>query len=253
LLKEIVNSIAAYFKAHRFIFRHGLWKWIIVPGLIYMVLFMMGMYYFWKSSDDAVSYISHLIGIDRWLQTVSNGFINFLFIMGEMMIRVIIVFFYFSLFKYLFLIIGSPVFSYLSEKTEAIIKNQEFRFSFSQFANDIVRGVRLSLRNTFWQTVYLISLILCSFIPFVGWITPLISLFVECFYYGFSMYDYSCERHRLTRSQSIEFINRHKGLAVGNGMVFYLMHLVPFLGWVLAPSYAVVAATISMYELEEKN
>ena len=44
-------------------------------------------------------------------------------------------------------------------------------------------------------------------------------------------------------SQSIAFIGRHKGLAIGNGIVFDLMHLVIFVGWILAPSYAVVAAT----------
>jgi CysZ protein len=72
-------------------------------------------------------------------------------------------------------------------------------------------------------------------------------LFVECYYYGFSMLDYSCERHNLSPSQSIEYISKHKGLAIGNGMVFFLMHLVPVIGWVLAPAYAVVAATISIY------
>jgi CysZ protein len=61
------------------------------------------------------------------------------------------------------------------------------------------------------------------------------------------MLDYSCERHRLSPAESINFISKHKGLAIGNGLVFYLMHFVPFLGWVLAPSYAVVAATISLY------
>ena len=38
------------------------------------------------------------------------------------------VLFYFSLFKYLILIIGSPVFAYLSEKTEAIIEEQRTFF-----------------------------------------------------------------------------------------------------------------------------
>nr|WP_315824904.1 EI24 domain-containing protein [Paraflavitalea speifideiaquila] len=90
-------------------------------------------------------------------------------------------------------------------------------------------------------------LLIISFIPVVGWVTPVIVLFVECYYYGFSMLDYSCERHKLSPAESIEFIGKHKGLAIGNGMVFYLMHLIPIVGWVLAPAYAVIAATISLY------
>ena len=167
------------------------------------------------------------------------------------MLKLILGFFYFSLFKYIFLILGSPVFAYLSEKTEAIMEGKDFPFSFSQLLKDILRGVKLAIRNSLWQTVYAISLLILSFIPVIGWITPVIALSIECYYYGFSMLDYSCERNKLSPSESIAFIGQHKGLAVGNGIVFYLMHFVPFVGWVLAPSYAVIAATISLYHQKE--
>jgi CysZ protein len=101
-----------------------------------------------------------------------------------------------------------------------------------------------------WQGVYLIALLILSFLPVVGWISPLIAVFIESYYYGFSMLDYSLERNKISPSQSIDYISRHKGLAIGNGMMFYVMHLVPILGWVLAPAYAVVAATLSLHSLE---
>jgi CysZ protein len=67
------------------------------------------------------------------------------------------------------------------------------------------------------------------------------------------MLDYSSERNKLSSSQSIEFIGRHKGLAIGNGMIFYMMHLLPFVGWLFAPSYAVIAATISLLSARKKQ
>lgn len=212
-----------------------------------MIMFVFGIYVFWISSDAAVSYITGRLGIDKWVHMQDSDILSFLFLMGEMMVRLILIFFYFSLFKYLFLIIGSPVFAYLSEKTESIIEGKEFPFSFRQLMRDIFRGIRLALRNALWQTVFTVSILILSFFPVIGWITPVIMLFIECYYYGFSMLDYSCERHKLSPSESIQYITRHKGLAIGNGMVFFLMHLVPFAGWMLAPAYAVVAATISMY------
>lgn len=212
-----------------------------------MILFVAGMIFFITSSGAAVTYLSHSLGIDRWLHRQESGFLSFLFMMGEIMIRLILLFFYFSLFKYLFLIIGSPLFAYLSEKTEAIISGKDFPFSWPQLLKDMVRGIKLALRNTLWQAVYAISLLILSFFPVIGWVTPVIVLFVECYYYGFSMLDYSCERHKLSPSESIEYIGKHKGLAIGNGIVFYLMHLLPVVGWVLAPAYAVIAATISLY------
>jgi CysZ protein len=252
LLKEIVTAIQSYARAHRFIREHRLWKWILVPGIIYTLMFLAGMYFFWTSSGQVVSSFNHWLGIDRWLHQQRSPFISFFFLMGEIMVRLIMMLFYFSLFKYIFLIIGSPVFAYLSEKTESIMEGKDFPFSFKQLMADIIRGIKLALRNTLWQSVYTISLLILSFIPLVGWVVPVTTLLVECYYYGFSMLDYSCERHKLSPAESIQFIGKHKGLAIGNGMVFYLMHIVPFIGWVLAPAYAVVAATISLYHRDDK-
>ncbi len=247
MLKEIVIAIQSYIKAHQFISKHRLWKWIILPGILYAILFCIGMYFFWTSAEGAVSWLSQVVGIEKWLHRQQSAALSFLFLMGGIMVRLTLVFFYFSLFKYLFLIIGSPLFAYLSEKTESIIEGKDFPFSFSQLMKDIARGIRLALRNCLWQTVYAVSILLLSFIPLVGWITPVISTFVECYYYGFSMLDYSCERHQLSPAESIAFIGKRRGLAIGNGLVFYLMHFIPVAGWILAPSYAVVAATISIY------
>ncbi len=248
MLKEIIIAIESYFKAHRFISKHRLWKWIIIPGILYMILFIVGMYLFWKSSDAAVSYITHSLRIDKWVHQQGSGVISFFIVMGELMVRLILIFFYFSLFKYLFLILGSPLFAYLSEKTESIMEGRDYPFSFNQMLNDVYRGIRLALRNTLWQSVFTITILILSVFPVVGWITPLMMLFVECYFYGFSMVDYSCERQKMSPSESIEFIGKHKGLAIGNGMIFYLMHIVPLLGWMLAPAYAVIAATISLYQ-----
>jgi CysZ protein len=247
MLKEIITAIQAYFQTHRFIIKHRLWKWIFIPGLIYAILFCAGIYFFWKSSNYAIDFMLLKTGVKDWIQKMQNGWLSWFIIFAQIMLHMVLMLFYFSLFKYIFLIIGSPLFAYLSEKTEAIMEGQDFPFSFTQLIKDIIRGIRIALRNMLWQTVYAISIFILAFIPVIGWITPLIALMVECYYLGFSMLDYSCERHKLSTSQSIAFIGKHKGLAIGNGMIFYLMHLIPFLGWVLAPGYAVIAATISLY------
>lgn len=252
MLKEIVISFQAYAQAHRFILKHRLWKWIVIPGLIYMILFSVSMYYFGQSASAVIEWISIKTGLKNWVQQLQSGIIGFLFVLGGSMVWLLLMLFYFSLFKYIWLILGSPVFAYLSEKTEAIIEGKDYPFSVSQLLKDIVRGIRLSLRNMLWQTVYTVSILFLSLIPVVGWITPIFALLIECYYYGFSMLDYSMERHKKSPAESIFYIGTHKGLAIGNGMVFYLMHLIPFIGWMLAPAYAVVAATLSLYPQKNK-
>ncbi|MEP6750566.1 MAG: EI24 domain-containing protein [Bacteroidota bacterium] len=251
MLKEIVTAIQSYFKAHQFISKHRLWKWIIIPGIVYMLLFCVSMYFFGRSASNVIEQLSSVTGISRWLHRMQSSLLGFFFTIGGIMIWLLLMFFYFSLFKYIWLIIGSPVFAYLSEKTEALLEGTDYPFSWPQLLKDMLRGIKLALRNALWQTVYTVSILILSFIPVVGWVTPVISMFVECYYYGFSMLDYSCERHKLSPSQSVAFISNRKGLAIGNGLVFYLMHFLPIIGWVLAPAYAVVAATISLYYQEK--
>ncbi len=225
MLQEIIIAIQAYFKAHKFIVKNNLWKWILIPGLIYALLFIFGIYLFWESSAYVIDYFFSKTGIKVWMQKDHGSLLRFFFIFGQIVLQLILMLFYFSWFKYLFLIAGSPLFAWLSEKTESLINNKPYPFNLRQFLKDIVRGVSIALRNTLWQTVYTVSILFLSLIPLLGWATPVLALFIECYYFGFSMLDYTSERKGLSSSQSIDFIGHHKGLAIGNGMVFYLMRL----------------------------
>jgi len=251
LLEEIIIAIQSYYKAHYFIRKHKLWKWIITPGIIYAVLFIISMYFFGKTANNFIEWLTLKTGLKVWLDKTGSGLLGFLFAFAGVMLWLIQMLFYFSLFKYIWLIVGSPVFAYLSERTDSIIENKEFDFDGKQFLKDVFRGIRIALRNCLWQSVYMISIVLLSLIPVLGWLTPLLALLVECYYYGFSMLDYSFERKKMTAAESIYFIGNHKGLAIGNGLIFYLMQLLPLLGWILAPAYAVVAATLSLHDIKE--
>lgn len=247
MLKDIIIAVRAYGQAHSFIKRHKLWKWIIIPGLIYMIMFLVGIVWFAKSAFTVIEYIGLKTGLQHWVTSMQSGIVGFLFTLAGIILWLVLMLFYFSLFKYLWLIVGSPIFAYLSEKTESIIEGKDYPFSFGQFFKDVVRGISIALRNTVWQTVYLIALLILSFIPIIGWAVPIFALLIECYYYGFSMLDYSCERHNLSASESIYFIGQRRGLAIANGLLFYLLHLIPIIGWIFAPSYAIVAATLSIY------
>ena len=249
----MIIAIQAYFQAHRFIQKHKLWKWILIPGIIYTTLFILAIYFFSHTSSNFIEWIILQTGLKSWLDKINNSFLGFLFTMGSLLLWLILMLFYFSLFKYIFLIVGSPLFAYLSERTEAIIDGKDFPFSFLQLVKDMKRGVVIAARNSLWQTVYTLSILLLSLIPLAGWLTPVLAVLVECYYYGFSMLDYSMERHKRTPAESIFFIGTHKGLAVGNGLVFYMMHLIPLVGWIFAPAYSVVAATLSIYPLKQSD
>ena len=102
MLKEIIISIQSFFEAHRFIKKHRLWKWIIVPGIIYCILFIAGMYLFGKTSSEATSFILQKSGLKTWLDSKHESWLNWLVIMGQFFIIIILFLFYFSLFKFIF-------------------------------------------------------------------------------------------------------------------------------------------------------
>ena len=191
MLKEIVISIQSWGEAHRFISQHKLWKWVVIPGIIYTILFITGMYFFGKSATAVIEYFTHILQLSNWIQKFQNSLLGFLFTFTGIILWLTLLLFYFSFFKYICLIIGSPVFAYLSRKTESIIEEQGIISSVGQkIKNEMGRGIYVAVRNCGWQTFILLGLILLSLIPVIGWITPLIVLVVEFYYYGFSMLDY---------------------------------------------------------------
>lgn len=252
LLKEIIIALQAYYRAHLFIKEHKLWLWILIPGIIYTGLFLVSMHYFGATCNQFIEWLSLRTGLKNWLDKLDSGFLGFLFTLGSLILWLVMMLFYFSLFKYIFLIIGSPIFAFLSEKTEAILEGKDYPFSIVLLTQDIFRGSWVAVRNSLWQSVYMLCILIVSIIPGVGWLTPVMAVLVECYYFGFSMLDYNMKRNEKSTSESLAFIGQHKGLAIGNGIVFYILNL-SVVGCIIAPAYAVVAATLSIIAVKKEN
>lgn len=147
----------------------------------------------------------------------------------------------------------SPILALLSEKTEQLITGNKYPFSLKQLIKDILRGISIVLRNTVIELFYLISFFFIGFIPVIGLFTPLVMFVISMYFYGFSMIDYNSERYRLSVTQSVQFVRKNKGFAIANGMIFYALLLIPVLGLLIAPTYAVVAASIGFDRIRNSN
>jgi CysZ protein len=137
---------------------------------------------------------------------------------------------------------------------EEKITGTVYPFVLSQFLNDILRGIRIALRN-FTIEFLLIGLftLLGFFIgPFAIFIVPILWV-VSAYFYGFSMIDYTCERKRLSVKQGIAFVREHRALAVANGSLYALLDMVPIIGLMVAPINAVVGATTALLSIEKSK
>jgi CysZ protein len=98
-----------------------------------------------------------------------------------------------------------------------------------------------------------LPIILIGFIPVVGIISSVLLFLVQSYYAGFGNMDYTLERH-YKYAESIEFVKRNRGLAIGNGMIFMLMLLIPVIGIILVLPLSVTAAsTETLRVLENKK
>ena len=147
----------------------------------------------------------------------------------------------------------SPLMASLSEKTDQIINGTHYAFNMRQFIKDVFRGIGIALRNMFIEFSFILLSFILVWIPVIGWITPVFLYILSCYFYGFSMIDYTSERRKLKLSESIKYIRKNKGLAIGNGFIFSLLFAVPFAGGMVSAILAPVAATIAVFETEKTN
>ena len=90
--------------------------------------------------------------------------------------------------------------------------------------------------------------------PVIGWA---ISIFgnavVTSYFYGFSFMDFSNERNRLSIKESVNFIRKKCGIAIGIGLVFYCCLLIPIIGSFLASLLSIISLTAATLSVEEMN
>ena len=100
-----------------------------------------------------------------------------------------------------------------------------------------------------------IPIFILGFIPVIGILSGFLLFFVQSYYAGFGNMDYTLERH-LGYSKSVQFVSDHRGIAIGNGMVFMLMLLIPVIGIILVLPLSVTAASTEtvkiLYPSEEQ-
>lgn len=142
----------------------------------------------------------------------------------------------------------SPALALFAEKIHTIQTGREISFVAKTFVNNIFRGVGLALKNLVKELVITFLIMLLSFTGLLTPVVPILLFLVQSYYYGFSMMDYKNELLGLNIKQSSNSIWNNKGIAIGNGVVFNLLLLIPFFGAMIAPMIALNAVFIAMEE-----
>ncbi len=244
MINDFFDGLKSYGRAFRAISKLGLWAYTLIPALI--TLGLMGLIGFsaYGFSDSLGRLITGwwrwdwgadvIASIGSWIGGIVIGIIGVLIL------------------KYIVLIVVAPFMSILYEKVESKLTgvNSTSSFKLSKAIKDMLRGLRLALRNISRELFFTLLLLLVGLIPLIGFISPILIFIVQSYYAGFGNTDYTMER-RFTVKQSVNFARQHKGLMIGNGTVFMAL-LMTGVGFLIAPPLATVAATLESVErLEE--
>ncbi|PIA79089.1 coproporphyrinogen III oxidase [Gaetbulibacter sp. 4G1] len=246
MFKNISLGIKAYFGAFSLISKLKLWKYFAIPMLISFITAIIIFGSAYGLSDNIGGFIAK-IWIWDWGKETFTTIGN---ILGGLIVLVIGL----ILFKHIIMALSAPFMSPVSEKIEAhLTGNPAHSHRDTSFMQQLWRGIRINGRNLLMELILTIPILLLKFIPVVNIFSTILLFMVQAYYAGFGNMDYTLERH-YKYSDSIQFVRKHRGLAIGNGIVFILCLLIPFIGVILVLPLSVTAASIRTVEaLQLKN
>ena len=244
-----ITGIGLYGKALDILFSRKFWWFLLFPVCVLLLLFIGGHILVSYAGDSLYGLVEGQI--TAWIQGIS--WLQWVNTATSILIRIVLKILYLFLFVafggYLVLIVMSPVYSWLSERTEAHITGREYPCSWRQFAFEIFRGILIALRNMFFQMLISFLLFLCSFIPVIGLLAPFAIFFTSAYFYGFSFIDYAIERKRFNIKQSVRYVNKNIALVTGIGTVFALALTIPWLSLLVCSFVSllsVIAGTLAV-------
>lgn len=157
----------------------------------------------------------------------------------------------FLVFRNVIMILYTPFLGFLSETAE----KKEYgyggpEFSFKGLAYEIYRGILVSLITLAWSLMLMVVCWLFLLVPVVGGLMSIVGLtLVQMYFAGVGFADPAMERRRYSVRESLSFAWRHRARLLGCGAGFVLILLIPLIGWLLAPTYGVIAGTLSAADI----
>jgi len=159
MISQAFRSLGYYFKALPLISELRLWKYVFISALISLAVAAISLY----SSSFVGEFISNFLSgfyrwetgsgifgtITKWLSTILTG-LAFLFLL-----------------RYILLVVLAPIMSFLSEEVEEKYTGQSFNqgFSLVRSGKELVRGLRMALRNITRELLWTALFFVIGFIP----------------------------------------------------------------------------------------
>ncbi len=243
IIKNVFIALRDYAASFKLMGELNLWRFFLVPMLISFSFAILLGFTAYGLSDNLAGPVAGL-----WIWETGAATFTAL---AQLLSAILIIILGLLLYKHVVMALSAPFMSPVSEKMEKHLYphlNGALTPRETTNAAQLYRGVRINLRNLFFELLITIPLLLLSFIPIVGIIFWLFSFLVQSYYAGFGNMDYTLERH-YKYSDSIAFVKKNRGYAIGNGIIFMALLLIPIVGIIIVLPLSVTAASKTTLEL----
>ncbi len=260
-MKNIVKGFKSFFTAFGFVFSNRLVGWYLVPILLYLVL-VIGFAFSLASflSPWVTDLFNQFFGLKMGAQPetfwakVGHLFTAGISIAISIAMKIMIWYLLGRVMKYVILIVMSPLLAYLSERTEEIKSGKIYPFNLLQLLKDALRGVAISLRNLIIELFFIgLGFVISFSIPLLAPLVTVVLFVVNCYFMGFSMFDYISERRKLSIAESILHMRNNMGTVFGLGLAYNAVSMVPFADWVIAPINGSIGAVLVDLEVKKAS
>lgn len=245
MVKDILSGIRTYFGAFGLISKLKLWKYFAIPMFISFVTALVIGVIAYNLSNPIGNFLAK-IWIWDWGKTTFTTISAFI---GGLVVLVLGL----ILYKHIILALSAPFMSPVSEKIEIYINgNLSHQHRKTTFQEQLIRGIRINGRNLTKELLVTVPILLLKLVPIVNIFSTILLFLVQAYYAGFGNMDYTLERH-LKYRESIHFVSKNKGFAIGNGIVFLLFLLIPIIGVVFVLPLSVTSATVNTVKALNKQ
>lgn len=237
MFKNIIKGLKAYTDGFALIGKLKLWQFFMVPMAISLVIAGLVGLAAYGLSDNLANLIDRL-WIWEWGKETFHT-------IAEWTSGLSILLLGFILYKHAVMALSAPFMSPVSERIEKHFyphARNHVQHRDTTNMEQLWRGLRINFRNILYEFGITIPLLLLSFIPVVGIVFTILAFIIQAYYAGFGNIDYTLERH-FTYRDSVNFVKRQRGIAIGIGLVFMGMLFIPIIGVILVLPFSVTAAT----------
>jgi CysZ protein len=241
-LKDFLKALLAYPKAFKVLVKLRLGYFFLAPMLISIIIGFILFISVYLFSDDIGTLIS-----DFWVFDIGVSVVETI---GDILGGLIILVVGLVLYKHIVMAFSAPFMSILSEKIEEHYYSIDA--SSTTMLASLQRGLRMNIRNLVRELFFVFILLLIGLIPFLSPITVFLILLIQSYYSGYGNMDYTLERH-CNYGKSVSFVKNNRGLALGNGFVYFLGLLVPIFGILFILPLSTTSATLVTLDKINEN